>query len=103
IPRLRHIGWTYETAAFLATRVDVLMLCGVWFATATRVEEFLLALTRVGVPYRPAFALSLGFRLVPLFYQNLLTIVDALKSRGVDFDTRNPFAKIRNYVPVIGI
>src|SRR5438477_13105109 len=26
IPHLRHIPWSYQTAAFLATRVDVLML-----------------------------------------------------------------------------
>ena len=103
IPRLRHIPWSYATAAFLATRVDVLMVCGIWFTTVTRVEEFLYALMRAGIPYRPAFALSLGFRLVPLFYRNLQTIVAAQKSRGVDFDTHNPLEKIRNYVPVIGI
>ena len=93
IPALRHAPWTYETAALLAFRVDTFVLSGLLFVTITRIEEFTLALMRLGIPYKGAFALSLGFRLVPLFYQNLQTIIAAQKSRGVDLDSGGPLQK----------
>ena len=103
VPKLRHVPWSYSNAAMLATRIDVFVLAGLFFVTVTRIEEFTLALTRIGVPYKGAFALSLGFRLVPLFYQNLQTIVAAQKSRGVDLDSGGIIEKGRKYIPIFGI
>lgn len=103
IPRWRHQPWSYPAAMMLATRVDVLVIAGLWFVTVTRIEEFTLALTRLGLPYKPAFALSLGFRLVPLFYQNLQTIAEAQKARGVDLESGGPVEKARHVLPMIGI
>jgi energy-coupling factor transport system permease protein len=103
IPRLRNAWWSYENAAMLATRIDAFVIAGLIFVTITRVEEFTLALTRLGVPYKGAFTLSLGFRLVPLFYQNLQTIVSAQKSRGVDLDSGSILQKAKRYVPIFGI
>jgi energy-coupling factor transport system permease protein len=103
IPRLR--GWQggYENAALLATRIDTFVLSGLLFVTITRIEEFTFALTRIGIPYKAAFALSLGFRLVPLFYQNLQTIVSAQKSRGVDLESGGIFSKAGKYGPIIAV
>jgi energy-coupling factor transport system permease protein len=101
IPQLRHWPWSFETAAVLATRIDSFVLSGLFFVTITRLEEFTLALTRIGIPYKGAFALSLGFRLVPLFYQNLQTIVAAQKSRGVDLDSGGPLQKGNKYAAII--
>lgn len=103
IPQLRRQSWSYVSAAMLATRVDVLVLAGLWFATVTRIEEFSMALTRLGLPYKPAFTLSLGFRLVPLFYQNLQIIAAARQSRGVDLQAGGPIHKARQFFPMIGI
>ena len=103
VPELRHVSWSYPDAAMLATRIDTFVLAGLFFVTVTRIEEFTLALTRLGIPYKGAFALSLGFRLVPLFYQNLQTIVAAQKSRGVDLDSGGVAEKARKYVPIFGI
>ena len=103
IPRLR--GWQggYENAALLATRIDTFVLSGLLFVTITRIEEFTYALTRIGIPYKAAFALSLGFRLVPLFYQNLETIVSAQKSRGVDLESGGMLSKAGKYGPIIAV
>jgi len=103
VPRLQGVPWTYSTAALLATRIDCFVIAGLLFATTTRIEEFTLALTRLGVPYKGAFALSLAFRLVPLFYQNLQFIVDAQKSRGVDLESGGIIAKAKQYVPIFGV
>jgi energy-coupling factor transport system permease protein len=103
IPRLRHEPWSYINAALLATRIDSFVLTGILFSTTTRIEEFTYALTKLAIPYKAAFAISLGFRLVPLFYQNLQTIVAAQKSRGVDLDSGSILKKAKQYIPIMGI
>ena len=103
IPRMQHISWSYTTAALLATRIDTFVISGLFFVTVTRIEEFTLALTRLGIPYKAAFALSLGFRLVPLFYQNLQTIVAAQESRGVDLKSGGLLRKAKSYIPIFGV
>jgi energy-coupling factor transport system permease protein len=103
VPHLRKAPWSFEGSAILATRIVSFVLAALVFVTITRIEEFTYALTRIGVPYKGAFALSLGFRLVPLFYQNLQTIVEAQKSRGVDLDNAGLIRKAGLYLPVISI
>jgi energy-coupling factor transport system permease protein len=103
IPQIRNTDWSYTLSAILATRIDAFVLAGLLFVTITRIEEFTFALTRIGVPYKAAFALTLGFRLVPFFYQNLQTIVDAQKSRGVDLDSAGLIKKAGLYLPIISI
>jgi energy-coupling factor transport system permease protein len=100
-PKLRGLEPDFENAALLATRIDTFVLAGLLFVTITRIEEFTFGLTRIGIPYKVAFALSLGFRLVPLFYQNLQTIVAAQKSRGVDLESGGLSGKARKYGPII--
>jgi energy-coupling factor transport system permease protein len=103
IPQLRGDAWSYQNAAMLATRVDIFVLTGLLFSTTTRIEEFTYALSHLGIPYKAAFAISLGFRLVPLFYQNLQIIVSAQKSRGVDLDSGGIVKKTKQYIPIMGI
>ncbi len=73
----------------------------VLFLSTTKVEEFAIGLLRLGIPYRVGFAITLAFRLVPLFIDSALTIVDAQTLRGYDFNQGGPFERIRRYVPVI--
>jgi energy-coupling factor transport system permease protein len=53
------------------------------------------------VPYRVSFAISLSFRLVPLFIDSAVTIVDAQRLRGYDFNQGGPLERVRRYVPVV--
>jgi energy-coupling factor transport system permease protein len=103
VPRLQHLPWSFSIAALLATRIDTFVISGLFFVTITRIEEFTLALTKIGIPYKAAFALSLGFRLVPLFYQNLQTIVAAQESRGVDLKSGGILRKAQSYIPIFGV
>jgi energy-coupling factor transport system permease protein len=103
VPKLRDWPWSYENAILLATRIDSFVIAGLMFVTITRIEEFTYALTRVGIPYKVAFTLSLGFRLVPLFYQNLQTIVSAQKSRGVDLESGGWMGKAGKYGPILAV
>src|SRR6185295_3239912 len=63
--------------------------------------EFALALSRLGLPYRAGFVLSLAFRLVPVFLDAALTVRDAQRCRGLDFTRGSVRQRIARYVPVI--
>jgi len=82
-------------------KVGSLVLASVLFLSSTKVEELAIGLSRLGLPYRLGFTITLAFRLVPLFIESALTIVDAQRLRGYDFDKGGPFERIRRYVPVM--
>lgn len=82
-------------------KVAALVLASVLFLSSTKVEELSVGLSHLGFPYRFGFTITLAFRLVPLFIDSALTVVDAQRLRGYDFDAGGPFERIRRYVPVI--
>jgi energy-coupling factor transport system permease protein len=78
-----------------------LLATSVLFLSTTKVEEFAAGLSHLGVPYRVGFAVTLSFRLVPLFIDSALTVVEAQSLRGYDFQQGGPLQRIRRYVPVV--
>ncbi len=82
-------------------KVGALVLASVLFLSCTKVEELAVGLSRLGLPYRLGFTITLAFRLVPLFVESALTVVDAQRLRGYDFDTGGPIERARRYVPVV--
>jgi energy-coupling factor transport system permease protein len=78
-----------------------LLATSVLFLSTTKVEEFTAGLLRLGVPYRVGFAITLAFRLVPLFIDSAVTVVQAQSLRGYDFNRGGPLERVRRYVPVI--
>jgi energy-coupling factor transport system permease protein len=82
-------------------KVAALVLASVLFLSSTKVEELSVGLSHLGFPYRFGFTITLAFRLVPLFIDSALTVVDAQRLRGYDFDAGGPLERVRRYVPVI--
>ncbi len=78
-----------------------LLATSVLFLSTTKVEEFTVGLSRLGVPYRVGFAITLAFRLVPLFIDSALTVVQAQSLRGHNFNRGGLAERIRRYVPVM--
>jgi energy-coupling factor transport system permease protein len=87
------LGMAIKLATFLGV--------GVVFLSTTKIEEFAYALTRVGVPYKLGFTMTLAFRLVPVFLDAAVTVVQAQRCRGFNFDEGNLLQRARRYVPVI--
>lgn len=87
------LGMGLKLVAFLAL--------GVLFLATTKVEEFAYALTRLGMPFKLGFTMTLAFRLVPVFLDSTMTVVQAQRCRGFNFDEGNVVQRIRRYVPVI--
>ena len=85
----------------MALKLETFLTAGLLFLATTTVEEFAFALTRLGVPYRAGFVITLAFRLVPVFLDSALTVVDAQRCRGLDFGRGPLHQRIARYVPVI--
>ena len=85
----------------MAIKLVTFLGVGIVFLSTTKIEEFAYALTRVGMPYKLGFTMTLAFRLVPVFLDAAATVVQAQRCRGFNFDEGNLLQRMRRYVPVI--
>jgi energy-coupling factor transport system permease protein len=90
-----------DFALGMAIKLTTFLAVGTLFLSTTKIEEFAYALTRVGVPYKLGFTMTLAFRLVPVFLDAAVTVVQAQRCRGFNFDEGNLLQRARRYVPVI--
>ncbi len=96
---ISHAGLRFALA--MALKLTVFLAAGTVFLTVTRVEEFSYALTSAGLPYRIGFAITLAFRLVPVFLESAQKVVQAQRCRGFDFERGGLLERVRRYVPVL--
>jgi energy-coupling factor transport system permease protein len=85
----------------MALKLESFLGAGILFLSVTRIEEFAYALTRLGVPYKLGFTMTMAFRLVPVFVDSAATVVQAQRCRGLDFERGSPWQRLRRYVPVM--
>lgn len=88
-------------ALAMALKLSVMLAVGTLFLAVTRVEEVTYALSCFGFPRKLGFAITLSFRMVPLFLDTAQRVVDAQRCRGLDFDHGGLLQRARRYVPVI--
>jgi energy-coupling factor transport system permease protein len=104
IPGLVFLSVTYEGLLFglgMSVKLSTFLATSILFLSTTRVEEFAFALTTLGVPYRMSFALTLAFRLVPLFLEAAFTVIQAQRCRGLDLYSGHVLERVRHYVLVL--
>jgi energy-coupling factor transport system permease protein len=85
----------------MGLRLDLMILCGVLFLSATRIEAFTAGLSMLGTPYSVCFAVTLGFRLVPLFMESAAAVLQAQRCRGLDLRRGNALERLRKVLPVL--
>jgi energy-coupling factor transport system permease protein len=69
--------------------------------SVTRMNDISNALNRyLGIPYRYTFALTTALRFIPIFSGEIAGIMEAQIARGVEFDTKNFFKKLRLLLPL---
>jgi energy-coupling factor transport system permease protein len=85
----------------MAIKLDLFLGSGILFLSVTRIEEFAYALTRLGLPYKVGFTMTMAFRLVPVFVDAAATVVQAQRCRGLDFEHGSLWQRARRYVPVM--
>ncbi len=94
-----YAGFVYGVST--AIRLDTFLAAGILFLTTTRVEEVAYALGRMGVPYKVGFTLTLAFRLVPVFFDAALAVVQAQRCRGLELHRGGIVARLRRFVPIL--
>lgn len=80
--------------------INILISFSLLFQT-TSPDDLSQALTKMGIPYRISFALSLAFRFVPTLAQETETITEAQKSRGLEIQKGGMFQQLRNLFPLL--
>ena len=90
-----------EYGLAMGLRLDAMLVSGMVFVSCTKVEEFAYGLRAIGLPFPVSFALSLAFRLVPLFFTRIGIIVQAQQSRGLDIHSGNVLQRARKYAPLL--
>ena len=69
--------------------------------TVTKLNDLANAVVeKLHVPYRYAFTFTTALRFVPVFSQEMNAIMEAQTARGVEYDTKNPFKKLRLMLPL---
>jgi energy-coupling factor transport system permease protein len=96
---ITHEGLLYGIG--MATKLSTFLATGALFLSTTRIEEFAYAFTLLGLPYRISFTLTLAFRLVPLFLEAALTVIQAQRCRGLDIHSGPLLHRLRRYVLVL--
>jgi energy-coupling factor transport system permease protein len=90
-----------QFALGMALKLDTFLAAGILFLSITRIEEFAYALSRLGMPYKVGFAMTMAFRLVPVFVDSAATVIQAQRCRGLDFEHGGPWRRVRRYVPIM--
>jgi len=102
--RLGPLAMSRESLMYglaVGVRLSAMVAAGMVFMSTTMVEEFAHGLRRLGVPFAMSFALAAAVRLVPTFLGSSASVVEAQKSRGLDLESGNIFARLRKHVPVL--
>jgi len=95
---------TVESLTFgigAAIKIDAMIISGLIFLSTTTTEEMVLALIRLRVPFRAAFAFSLAVRMVPTILGTAVTVTEAQRSRGLDTESGGPLRRFRSYLPLL--
>lgn len=95
-------GWQgiYESFAAAYRLIAFLASFSIFFLTTTP-EELGMALTKLRVPYMYTFAFISAIRFTPILAEELQSIMDAQRSRGLELDRGNIFTRLRRYVPIL--
>jgi len=97
-----HVSRTAPWFALgMALKLQSFLAAGILFLSVTRIEEFAYALTRLGVPFKLGFTMTMAFRLVPVFVDAAASVVQAQRCRGLDFERGTLWQRARRYVPVM--
>jgi energy-coupling factor transport system permease protein len=102
LPPLIHItGTGLHFSLLFVSRLIAATLPLTIMLSVTRMSDLANVLNSLlRVPYKYTFALTTAIRFIPLFAEEMEAIIEAQIARGVDFDTKNFFRKIRLLLPL---
>ena len=90
----------YESFAAAYRLVALLASFSIFFLTTTP-EEIGMTLTKLRIPYTYVFAFISAIRFTPVLAEELQTIMDSQRSRGLELDRGNPLTRLKRYIPIL--
>ncbi|MCS7095094.1 MAG: energy-coupling factor transporter transmembrane protein EcfT [Thaumarchaeota archaeon] len=69
-----------------------------FFLLTVSPEALAATLRSMRLPHDYVFAMTAAVRFAPLFLEEIQEVIDSQRLRGVDYSTRNPVKRLRNYV-----
>lgn len=101
-----HLFWFVDLESMLyslaRTMLILLMIIsGLNLLSTTRNEELVLAMIKLGLPYRVGFAISTSLRMVPTISSSIYTISQAQRSRGLDLEGGGILERLRKFIPIL--
>lgn len=99
------LGWEYTEFAFNLAASKVFLVINPVIAmmiliVTTKPGDLLQALVKWRTPYKIAYIPVLALRFLPTVITEARTIIDAQKSRALDFEKGGLFVRVRKYVAV---
>ena len=77
----------------------------IWIAdlitSATPTGDIVLTMNKAKLPPEASIAIGIAFLYIPVLKNEIGHVIEAQKSRGASFESKNPFKKIKAYIPVI--
>ncbi|EPI48959.1 energy-coupling factor transporter transmembrane component T family protein [Gardnerella vaginalis] len=98
--------WFTSRGISVAARASLRLFCFalplVSVLSITKLNDLANAVVQyLHVPYCYVFTITTAVRFVPIFAYEMSQITEAQMARGVEFDTKNPFKKIKLMMPLI--
>ena len=101
-----HLFWfvDLESLQYSIARTMLILLMiisGMNLLSTTRNEELVLAMIKLGLPYRVGFAISTSLRMVPTIANSIHTISQAQRSRGLDLEGGSVLERLKKFIPIL--
>lgn len=98
--------WFTSRGISVAARASLRLFCFalplISVLSITKLNDLANAVVQyLHVPYCYVFTITTAVRFVPIFAYEMSQITEAQMARGVEFDTKNPFKKIKLMMPLI--
>jgi len=78
-----------------AIKFNGALLAGFVLITTTPANKILRGLEKIRLPYKICFMMSVAIRFIPMFLDEMITILDAQKARGLDIKIKRPDGFLR--------
>ncbi|MDD4352840.1 MAG: energy-coupling factor transporter transmembrane component T [Candidatus Nanoarchaeia archaeon] len=88
-------------AAYIASRLFVMMVFGYWFVLTTHPGDLVSSLTKIGLPHALGYIILTTLQIIPRISGQMQTIIDAQRSRGLETEG-NLFQRIKSFMPLLG-
>ncbi len=92
-------GFLYGSSVIFKTLVFVMVFPLAIFTT--EVDNMIVSLVRLHIPYKFTFIFSSALRFFPLLFEEMQAIIEAQRLRGLAVEKMRPFHRVRHYARAV--